>query len=83
MGFGTGMAVWMRRADTKDFESVLKASVLNSSDQVLGLLCAYNSWVELTRVPLLRGPPHRSRLTRKVDHPKESYSDCLRVSNTP
>ena len=45
MGFGTGMAVWMRRADTKDFESVLKASVLNSSDQVLGLLCAYNSRV--------------------------------------
>ena len=46
MGFGTGMAVWMRRADTKDFESVLKASDLNSSDQVLGLLCAYNSRVE-------------------------------------
>ena len=45
MGFGTGMAVWMRRADTKDFGSVLKASVLNSSDQVLGLLCAYNSRV--------------------------------------
>ena len=45
MGFGTGMAVWMRRTDNKDFESVLKASILNSSDQVLGLLCAYNSRV--------------------------------------